>query len=291
MTPSTLTGIAPDLRLTHPDRSTFMMFATPVLAEFLDILRSSGHTAEHYLAQHFPRFIGTFTTFQSTWTPERGRRVLDIGAHWLHQSVLFALQGYEVSAVDLPATLALPDVKALANAHWIQLLECPDLANPTQLDALPENSFDVILFTEIIEHITFNPVAMWRQIHRVAAPGARIVVTTPNYYALRAMLARLRRTLTGAGGGLPVADILRQPTHAHHWKEYSLGELHRYFGLLSPDFRIAKQKRTYWPPVQNNPRHALASLAYALAPLCKPGLHVEVEVTGKSHGIVIEPQW
>lgn len=268
---------------------------TPATAPSLDTLielgRSHGGTDVSYLAHHYPRFAATKREFESTWDRKRGLRVLDVGAHWLHQSLLYALDGYQVTATDLPLTMDLPNVRSLADAHGIRLLSTPDLARADALAALPEDGFDVILFTEIIEHITFNPVAMWRQIHRVAAPGARIVVTTPNYYALRAMLARLRRTLTGAGGGLPVADILRQPTHAHHWKEYSLGELHRYFGLLSPDFRIAKQKRTYWPPAQKNPRHSLASLAYALAPLCKPGLHVEVEVIGKSHGIRIEPHW
>jgi 2-polyprenyl-3-methyl-5-hydroxy-6-metoxy-1,4-benzoquinol methylase len=263
----------------------------PPLSEFLGVLRSSGHTAEDYLAVHYPRFVGTFEEFRSTSTPASGRRVLDVGAHWLHQSVLFAMQGFDVAALDLPSTFALADVKALAEAHRIRLLECADLEKPTQLDALPDGSFDVILFTEIIEHITFNPVGMWRQFHRLAAPGARIIVTTPNFYALRECLARLRRTMDRTGGGLSVTRILHQPTHAHHWKEYSLAELQQYFRLLSPDFRIAKSRYLHWPSPDASPKRWLPALVYRLVPMLKPALYLEIEVVGKSHGISIEPHW
>jgi 2-polyprenyl-6-hydroxyphenyl methylase/3-demethylubiquinone-9 3-methyltransferase len=78
---------------------------------------------------------------------------------------------------------------------------------------------------------------MWREIYRVMKPGARIVVTTPNYYALRTRLRRCLRALLATGGGVTVDEILNVKTFGHHWKEYTRRELLDYFNKLSPDFR------------------------------------------------------
>lgn len=121
----------------------------------------------------------------SNWDRARGNKLLDIGAHWLHQAILYAIDGFEVTGVDLPVTFDRDNVRALAKAHDIRLLPNSDLEHASALKEIPDNTFDIVLFTEIIEHITFNPVAMWRQIYRIMKPGARLIVTTPNYYALR----------------------------------------------------------------------------------------------------------
>jgi hypothetical protein len=74
----------------------------------------------------------------------------------------------------------------------------------------------------------------------VLRPGGTIVVTTPNYYALRGRVWSPLRFLSGRGGGLTVASLLSTPTLGHHWKEYSCKELKDYFAHLSADFRIQK---------------------------------------------------
>src|SRR6185312_3116196 len=121
------------------------------------------------------------------------------------------------------ATLDAGIVKDLAALHAITLLRNANLERPAALETLEDDSVDVVLFTEIIEHITFNPVAMWRAIHRVMRPGGTIVVTTPNYYALRGRALAPLRFLRGGGGGLTVDALIGEQTLAHHWKEYSLG--------------------------------------------------------------------
>lgn len=44
----------------------------------------------------------------------------------------------------------------------------------------PDESFDVVLFSELIEHLVLNPVRALSEIHRVLRPGGRVVITTPN---------------------------------------------------------------------------------------------------------------
>jgi SAM-dependent methyltransferase len=48
----------------------------------------------------------------------------------------------------------------------------------------PAESFDVVIFSELIEHLALNPVWVLSQIHRVLRPGGVVVITTPNALSL-----------------------------------------------------------------------------------------------------------
>src|SRR5215471_8075768 len=102
------------------DRSSADMHA-PVssLEEFAALFDASGGTEADYLRDHYARFLQTRDLFLAQRGPADGRRLLDVGAHWLHQSLLFALAGFEVTALDLPATLDDAKVHALAATHSI----------------------------------------------------------------------------------------------------------------------------------------------------------------------------
>lgn len=270
-----------------------MSYNEPALAEVEQRLARHGHSDLAYLRSHYPRFAATLREFRSTWPASGGRRVLDIGAHWLHQSLLWAHSGFAVTALDLPDTLGYPSVRSLAAELSIELIDNADLEHPVGLRELATDSVDVVLFTEIIEHLTFNPLALWREIHRLMAPAARIVVTTPNYYRLGARAWHWGRFLRGGGGGLGVDEVLSLHTHAHHWKEYSRAELIDYFGQLSADFRCVKARHlTEFRPYQRGGRSAPIRRAIESAlPLLRPNLHVEIELTGKRHGVSRQPRW
>lgn len=260
------------------------------LDEYLGYFSACGGTDDGYLRGHWPRFRNTKARFDARWDKARGTRVLDVGAHWLHQGLLFALDGYQVTASDFSAQLRRPNVARLAAAHGIALIGNDDLEHPVAFSHLPDNAFDVILFGEIIEHITFNPIPMWREFHRLLAPGGRIVVTTPNHYALATIGRRLRRGF-GDGDGIPVEDILAYCTHGHHWKEYSARELRRYFALLSPDFRVDVALVDDPADGPQARRHIPVRMLKRAIPSLRSRLHVEIDLPEKTHGIVIEPHW
>lgn len=261
-------------------------------ADYLAIFVPHGGTDSPYASHHFERFRATLLEFDSSWERRRGVRVLDVGAHWLHQAVLWRRAGYEVTAVDLPVTFEIAEVRALAAAEGIDLVKNPDLENSDALDALPEGGYDVILFAEIIEHLTFNPVNLWRKLYRLLAPGGRIVVTTPNYYAWNGRAWDPGRFVRGFGGGISADDILGLRTYGHHWHEFGRRELIRYFCMLSPDFNTVKAKtmRNYYP-VDSRRSKRLAGRLFELLPGLRPNLHLEIELPEKRHGIVVEPGW
>ncbi len=252
-----------------------------------------GGTAFDYLRPHWHRFSTTERQLREHRPLAPGSAILDVGAHWLHQSALYALAGHEVHALDLADTLALPEVRSAADGLGIRLLVNDDLARLPALREVPDDRFDLILFTEVIEHITFNPVAMWRELYRVLKPGGRILVTTPNYYALRGRLWAPRRFLARRGGGLRVRDILELHTLAHHWKEYSLRELVEYFRILSPDFicdRVIAVEQTERRQ-RASLKHRVALMIERCMPILRPSLYLEVELRSKQHGITVDPHW
>lgn len=244
------------------------------------LCESFGDTHSDYGRVHFDRFVGTKKLADAS---RLGRRhVLDIGAHWLHQALLYATDGDEVTAAELPEPLERSSIRALAEAHGIHRHLYTDLASEDAFAALPSDTFDLVLFTEILEHITFNPVAMWRALYRVMKPGARLVVTTPNvYWRYR---EQMRRFVRGEGMGIAVADILGTPTYGHHWKEYSAAELREYFHRLSPDFRAARVECVSFEPGKVEVGGRTGFLRHR-------NLYAEIELTRKDRGIVVHPAW
>ncbi len=84
----------------------------------------------------------------------------------------------------------------------------------------PDASFDVVVFSELIEHLGVNPVCTLSEIHRVLRPGGVMVVTTPNKLSLE-------RFATFAHGGSQMVDRY-SPLFgygARHNREYGAYEL------------------------------------------------------------------
>lgn len=164
-------------------------------------------------------------------------RVLDIGSHYLHQSILLKELGHEVHGIDVGLFADAPFIQERAQAFGIRNTAVNALETG---DFLPgqEGRFDLIVFTEILEHITFNPIRFWRRVYDLLSPNGMIYVSTPNALRPAAWLRQLLNLFTFRGIGLSVDDIMGNVTYGHHWKEYSAWEIKHYFDRLSHDFSV-----------------------------------------------------
>jgi 2-polyprenyl-3-methyl-5-hydroxy-6-metoxy-1,4-benzoquinol methylase len=250
---------------------------------------SAFHSDLDYLAQHYLRFADTLTRFGVSRI--NGKHVLDVGAHWLQQSLIWTHAGARVTALDLPVTFADPNVQKLAQAHQIDLLEEADLASAKALQTLAESSVDIVLFTEVIEHLAFNPIALWQALYRVLKPGGVIVISTPNAYRLDSRTLGWTRLLRGFGVGVSVAEILSTHTFGHHWKEYSVRELSQYFQLLSADFRTQVTQVNRFGIAHPTFLKTIARAIETLLPGLRPNLYAEVTLREKRCGITLAPRW
>lgn len=201
-------------------------------------LRAKGNTDECYLRGHFNRFQMTREFASATLQP--GSTILDVGAHWLHQAVFFAAEGHKLICADVYTDFMFGCVQPVAQAIGAEVMNIGSLAAIDTFSALPDNSVDAILFSEIIEHITFNPVNMWKGFYRILRPGGRIYITTPNSLHFARIWQKFSAVAMDSEYGIAVSEIFAHGTFGHHWKEFSIPELRRYFSTLSEDFTIER---------------------------------------------------
>jgi 2-polyprenyl-3-methyl-5-hydroxy-6-metoxy-1,4-benzoquinol methylase len=189
---------------------------------------------EKYFAAHAERFRHCASTICKNSKPDE--RILDVGGHYLHQAAIFKSLGYEVECIDVPEIQDLPFVVERANRFSIKQYACSNLHKGDFLSEVEQGSFGVILFTEILEHVTFNPIKFWQRIYELLKPGGIIYISTPNSLRWVNLISVIKRLLCSDGIGIEVNAIFDTITYGHHWKEYSSGEIIRYFERLSPDF-------------------------------------------------------
>lgn len=206
--------------------------ATEALAKMVNSQRRGD---ENYLHNQLPRYSRTIRRIQELCPAPA--RVLDIGSHYLHQSVLLSELGYEVSGIDIELFSGADFIKERAGTFGIRNSTVNALETGDFLPGL-EDSFDLVVFTEILEHITFNPIRFWGRVYELMSPSGMIYLSTPNALRPAAWLRALEGLLHFRGIGLSLDEIMGNVTYGHHWKEYSAWEIRKYFAMLSADFSV-----------------------------------------------------
>ena len=147
-------------------------------------------------------------------------RVLEYGAIPLVMTGALASLGYEVSAVDIKPERFAKTITDFA----------PDVTKcDVETEAVPfaAETFDVVLFNELFEHLRINPVFTLREVHRVLRPGGSLLLSTPNLRSFRG----IRNLLLHNQGHAASADVYRQYEklvtlgHMGHVREYTTREV------------------------------------------------------------------
>lgn len=142
-----------------------------------------------YFRLHRHRFAAILAALAATDDPApNGARLLEVGVTPGHCTQLLVGSGYHVSGVDLDPTRR--------QALWNQLGVPVHRAN-LEREPLPfdDESFEWIVFSEVIEHLVFSPLPVLRECWRVLTPGGRLLITTPNELYLKSRLRALLRLL------------------------------------------------------------------------------------------------
>ena len=275
---------------------------------------NGGDTDRNYLKSHFERLVAVRDfALRAPGAPVRSHlTVLDIGAHWLHLALLFADEGHKLICADVGNTFRYQPVQVSAKAMGADLITYTRLDLGEGVWDSPENSVDMVLFSEILEHITFNPITMWRAIYQALKPGGWIIVSTPNGTQFHRLKRQLEALVDQGQIGTPVHEIMEGGTYGHHWKEYSIREIVTYFTMLSMDLTVTRW--TTWGSQNDEVSSALQQLltdsetpteraatdpiigllrkiARAGHPLLGYTLLAEVTLRAKEAGITIRPPW
>ena len=244
-----------------------------------------------YFRFHKKRFERMATTIVKRAKP--GALILDIGSHYLHSSLLLTFLGYKVHAMDVGVFTELDFVQERIKQCQLHSIIENDL---TTLSAIQERSdeYDIILFTEILEHITFNPIDFWKHIYRLLKNQGFIYITTPNSLTIYNIIRTLKNLLLLKGVGINLDMIFGNVTYGHHWKEYSASEIRKYFGYLSDGFKIdiATYRYKYFPSIDL--RWRLRNLFYNLGnliPFFRDELEAVVELDKSKPWKAVPPKY
>jgi SAM-dependent methyltransferase len=144
---------------------------------------------EHYVNDALARFFNTLDLMAVPAVPAGPRdRVLEIGGN----PYLFTLLLRRFYDFDLAITnFFSQSVYEVAVAPGQQTLESAAFGERHDFDFLTVNielseypyaaeSFDTVLFCEVLEHIVVDPFACFPKLFAILKPGGRLVITTPN---------------------------------------------------------------------------------------------------------------
>lgn len=198
-----------------------------------------------YFNYHQPRFKKMAETVMRICKP--GAQVLDIGSHFLHSSLLLSLLGYRVVSMDVKEFWDLDYIRKRAYDHGLTPVIENNLEQLSSLSGEQEK-YDLILFTEIFEHITFNPIGFWKRVHTLIKNQGNIYLTTPNSLTLYAIAKTFFNLVRLKGIGIDVKAIFPTVTYGHHWKEYSASEIKSYFKMMNDGFHVDIHTFHYKPP-------------------------------------------
>jgi SAM-dependent methyltransferase len=171
----------------------------------------------NYVRVHAQRHRVTLRTLEQQGALQG--KVLDLGAAPFFLSECMARIGMDVVAADIH-----PD-----QWRFRKKLSCSIVA--MDCDGRPFNladsQFDMVIMTEVFEHLRTNLITTAKEILRVLRPGGMLYLTTPNLFSLRKLSKAIR---TGSLNNLYAEySSLDQLGYMGHVREYTPREIELFF--------------------------------------------------------------
>lgn len=182
-----------------------------------EVFPGKSEVVRSYGRHHLKRFLDLIELIPRV----NETRILDIGiAYGFYDIALKDNYDIAVEGIELPDNAS--SFCGMLETHDIPVKQC-DLAK--QKLPYEDETFDVVIFSEVIEHLRVHPVLPLRDIRRVLKAEGCLVLTTPN-------VARLTNVLALLFGKNVFEDFKRElQPQGHitdswtHIREYTLEEL------------------------------------------------------------------
>jgi SAM-dependent methyltransferase len=194
-----------------------------------EALKSATPELDEYRKAHALRFWKSLALIQKWAPPERPLRVLELGsAPYYFTLLLHRALPCEIVGVNVEAGVWPGEATSAANPKMVRL-RWGDAASTLDIevhvfniekDRFPfaDDSFDMVLCMEVIEHLTYSPTHMLTETHRVLRHGGRLVLSTPNSISMKQTAALLcNRSMEFPYSGYGV--------YGRHQREFTVQEL------------------------------------------------------------------
>jgi len=169
----------------------------------------------YYFRYHYYRFLETL----KLGPPRPGTRLLDVGVVPGHLALCYRELGAEVVGLNITLNPDWPPgVMDRLRRAGVTVVAADVTRDPLPF---PDSSFDLVLFTEVLEHFEWHPEPALRECRRVLRPGGCLVLTTPN----SAELGLRVRAALGRGCYPPLDLFYGEAPEWRHHREYTMREV------------------------------------------------------------------
>ena len=146
-----------------------------------------------YHSTHKRRYARTLDVLFDGSAPVEGVKLLEIAT-----SAVLPVAIYDMG-VDVDITVTHFDLEQKKSgtytvAHADKEYTLPSYFVDLETQKLPakDDTFDIILCCEVLEHLDVDPMFMLAELNRVLKPGGRLILTTPNITSSHALWKMLR---------------------------------------------------------------------------------------------------
>jgi ubiquinone/menaquinone biosynthesis C-methylase UbiE len=148
---------------------------------------------EHYLQAHMQRFHATLAAIPKG---KPGEKLLELGASpyfmtlALHHYCNYTIYLSDGVKNNHPEEASVKLVKRDSCEEYD--FTCQSFNVEIDCFPYPDNSFNFVLCSELIEHLALDPTHMLYEIHRILRPGGKVLITTPNVLVLRNLVSLIK---------------------------------------------------------------------------------------------------
>jgi SAM-dependent methyltransferase len=185
-----------------------------------DMYAGAPQEARNYVHGSLRRFL---TTLEMTPPGGEGQRLLELGAGPYYITLLLKkYRRYELVLANFFGDTFPSESEQIVRSEALgeeHVFRFRNFNGERDVFPYPDASFDMVLFCEIIEHLTVDPTHFLCEIHRVLKPGGHLLLTTPNVMNLDYIVRLLR------GTGNLFHPYSGYGVYGRHQREYTLHEL------------------------------------------------------------------
>ncbi|SEH45475.1 Methyltransferase domain-containing protein [Halopenitus malekzadehii] len=143
-------------------------------------------------------------------------RILEVGSVPCHITFLLKEIGYDIKGLDIDPSV----IEDFMERNQLEIYQCD-----VERDKFPaeDNSFDGVIFTEVLEHLHINPIHTFEEIKRVLKPNGKLILTTPNVLSFSNLYSLLTEGIIVD----PYEQFMKleKVGHMGHIREYTAGEV------------------------------------------------------------------